>query len=106
MDGKIKAKDASMKVWVKGGGRGEGGHDGGEMRRGTKDDENATGKAGARSIEEPNTRPQSARAWLAPKEVLRTFGGLSLRQHHAVKMLLPHPGDELDEFPAREAGNI
>ena len=65
----------------------------GEVGGGTEDDEDATRGAGARRVKKPDTRPKRARAWLPPKEVLRTLGGLRLCHNYAVKMLFAHPGD-------------
>ena len=90
-DGEVKAEDAAITIADRSGG-GEGG-DVGDGWGGTKDDEYATCMAGARYMEEPNTRPESARAWVPPKKVLRIFGDARLRHDNTVKMGLPKPGD-------------
>jgi len=85
VEGAVKAKDTAGVVVV-------GGNELGDVRkrgRGTKDDKNATCIAVARNMEELGTRPNSTRAWLPPKKVLRIFGGVRLRNYHAVKVRLP-----------------
>ncbi len=85
VEGEVKAKDA-VGIFVVGG---DELGDVGKGRGGTKDDENATCVADARNVEELGTWPNSTRAWLPPKKVLRIFGGLCLRDDHAVKVGLP-----------------
>ena len=89
-DSKVEAEDAAD-MWGRGRGIEDGGRGNGGV--GTKDGENATGMACARNMEEPGSRPESARAGNTSIKVQRVIDDLRLCHYRTIKVVFTKPGD-------------